>query len=54
MQFLPPPIEQTLRGLEKQEMLKQKRTERQLKMTRYGIQKVGQQYQFYVIDQQYR
>jgi hypothetical protein len=52
MQFLPPPITTTLKALEKEKM--GSRSERQLKMTIYGVQKVGDQYQFYVREQQYR
>jgi hypothetical protein len=52
MQFLPPPVEKILRTLEKQ--YAGDRDETQLRMTVYGIRKQDNQYQFYVLEQQYR
>jgi len=52
MQFLPPPVEKTLRALEKQRA--GDRDETQLRMTVYGIRRQNNQYQFYVLEQHYR
>jgi hypothetical protein len=52
MQFLPPPVEQTLRRLEKQ--YSGGRDERMLRMTVYRVKKQGGNYEFDVLDQQYR
>ncbi len=52
MQFLPPQVTATLRRLEAQRAGGQ--DERMLRMTVYGIEKKGNAYEFYVLDQQYR
>ncbi len=52
LQFLPPPVEQMLLNLQRQKA--GNRPLEQIKTTIFGLRKVGEGYEFYVIDQKYR